>query len=388
MRIHVRRRAGSAGYLQVVISCLLLLSLCTPSALTAEVTEIRIGATLPLSGKLAFIGTAYLRGVELAIEDLNNDPELNTKWRFSLTVDDNRGEPTVAAAGAKKLLDVDGVNLLMANTTHLTTAVAPIAEQRDRILFYSSTSPEIAHKHANAFRDYLDAEDNARELAAAVLKRGVKRVAILSEQSDACILFLNAFKSETGGKVTVVAEDLYSAGETNFKPLLVRSAAKSPDGYLLCVWRDVPNVMRQLKELNLQKIPTFQLTAPFLPVADTQEMRALFEENKTISTWYALPAGESDPAQAAFNAQFAKRYGETPRPDSAYSYDELLFFGRALRSCGTFSNDCVMNFLKQNEHIGASGPLKFTPDRISKRPVFLMEVAQGNWRTIPSGKIE
>jgi len=349
------------------------------SSLQAQVQEVRIGTTLPLSGKLSFIGNAYLRGIQLGINQLNADEDLRSRWVFKLVVEDNGGDAARGASSAHKLVDVDKVEVLFTNTTHVATAVAPIAAQQGVLMFYAATVRTPAEKYETIFRDYFDAADSGRTLATRVLQDRRARIAVLAEQSEACESFVASFQAVFPNRAVIVASDAYSPGEADFKSTLLRLGAKSPDAIVLCAWRDTSVVMRQMKQVLPHAPPTYHWVAPFLPQSDTPEIRALLEDNHAVSTWYALPEGVQSEKLEAFTAQFQRAYSEKPRPDSAYAYDDLMALGRAMKSCGSIRSTCTIDFLRTQNHAGISGEFSFSDGRVSRRQVFLMHVEKGLW---------
>lgn len=94
-----------------------------PSAMAAP-TVVRIGATLPLSGRLALAGTDARQGIQLAIKDFSS-PSLQLEVVF----DDNQHDLRRAAASAHKLLSIDKVDVLI-SMWDVADVVAPMAEKK------------------------------------------------------------------------------------------------------------------------------------------------------------------------------------------------------------------------------------------------------------------
>lgn len=346
---------------RLLLVALVLLAAC------AQQEEIRIGASLPLTGGLAFIGVEELRGLEMAAEEIGD---------IRLIVEDNAGDPAVAASAVTKLASVDDVDAIFSSFTHLTAPVEGIAERGGKLFIYASTVRSFAQGNDLAFRDYFDAFDSGVAIADAVDKSGIAAVSLLLEQSDVCEEYERGFRSASSAQI--VSREVFSPEEKDYRTLLLKSDAHSPDGLVVCGFRHAANLMAQMRELGMIGTRTFHLTAPFLPAADTQEIRMIFEENGAISTWYGYAEGNLTPAQHRFIERYVSAYGRAPRPDALYFYDDLHFLAEAMRICARKAS-CVSAYLEGNGYDGVAGPLRFDEDGISERDVLLITVRNGEW---------
>src|SRR5699024_7163554 len=94
----------------------------------------KIGATGPLSGPSANSGIALKNGMEMAIEEWNDEGgiEINeSEVPIELIHEDNQAEPSEAVSTAEKLIDQDDVDFLIGDTfgSSQTMAVMDLAEQ-------------------------------------------------------------------------------------------------------------------------------------------------------------------------------------------------------------------------------------------------------------------
>ena len=80
-----------------ILFCLL----CINAAL-ADPILVKVGATLPLTGRLAIAGQDARRGIELAIKEFTS-PSVKLEAVF----DDNQHDAKLAVSSARKLLDID-----------------------------------------------------------------------------------------------------------------------------------------------------------------------------------------------------------------------------------------------------------------------------------------
>src|SRR3979490_2990130 len=91
----------------------------------AEAQTIKIGVNEPLTGAFAAFGTYVVNGAKIAADEINAKGGILGK-KLELVIEDNKSNPTEAAAVAEKLITSDKVPILMgAWGSSLTLAVMP-----------------------------------------------------------------------------------------------------------------------------------------------------------------------------------------------------------------------------------------------------------------------
>lgn len=368
------------GFLKV-LSCMLLLSAIGQA--DERRGPLRVGATLPLSGNLAYIGQSMQRGLELGLEDLRADANA---YPLELFVEDNAGDPRTAVTNVSKLLQSDNVGIIFSGFTHITQAIKAPVVKMGAVLVYASTNPVMASEDPGIFQEYFSNKTSGASLARYFMGLGLSRLVFLSETSDTCESCEEAIASqmESSG-LKFQSRHTYYPGETDFRATLMKIKLGKPQAIIACTWRDNHLIMRQLKELGMINIPVYHLVAPFLPVEDTPEIRRLYEENRSVTTWYGYIESTRDTRQLSLIERYRKRFGEDPRPDVLYAYDDMLLFSRVAGQCDksdTISADCLRKQLLETELDGVAGRLKFDSERRSNRETFLMKVVNGKWQKL------
>ena len=378
-RVTVRHEEKERGMLNVIYRIFVLCILVTSLAPTAEASgpPVKLGATLALSGKLAFIGVAQHEALQLAVEDINQSGGVNGR-PVQLIVEDNTGDAKTALSGVNKLLDVDKVDMLFSSFSHVTQAISDRVKRSGKVMIYAASAGEIAKNHPLFFRDWGDGESQGRALAKAAARAGQRRVAVLSETSEGCVVIRNGFDQEAAAAgITVVREESYEPGETDFKPLLLRLSRSKPDAIFACTWRDESILMPQMKALGLIGIPVLHILAPLLPASDAPEVRKLYEENGSISVWLGFVENALTPKQKALFDRIRDRFGSSPRVEAPLAYDDAMALASALRACGSEVEvvaECVAGKLSTSEYSGVSVPLRFEANRHSGRPHLLERI--------------
>lgn len=346
--------------------------------------DIKIGSTLPLTGPLAFIGQAYKNGLTLAVEEINKNGGVDGK-KITLVNEDNQGQSSFAVTNVQKLLSNDKSLIILSVFTAPTQAIAGLLADAEVPMLYYSTLSSVAEGNDLFFRDYFDSKDLGRSLGNYMIKDGVNKIAYLGEKSDACEdYYLEAKKTILeSGKGNIVIEERFIPEATDFRTSLLKIKDSKPDGIISCTWRKSDIFMKQLKELGMINIKTYQEVSPFLPNGDTKEIRDLYEENGSISTWYGFINGSMNESQKSFRDKYFARFNQEPISDSAFAYDDMFLISKTLGGCikadGILDNDCFSKTLLKSENTGVSGRLYFNDKGVSKRESLLMKVVDGKW---------
>lgn len=371
------------GVIVIVLVVLVGYNLSSKSQGPVSKEPVKIGATLATTGSLSYLGESERNGLILGFDEINANGGINGR-PIKFIVEDNQGDATKAVTGVNKLLSLDKVDILISAFTHITTAVKKLAADSNKILFYISSVREIAQENKLFFRDFWDAEEHGRILASVVNQQGYKNVNFLTEVSDSAIAFEKGFNAEAQKfGIKVVMKETYDPKTMDFKTLLTKIKASEADALVLFSWRHEHIIMPQMKALGMINIPTFHTTVPFLPVADTQEMRNLLYENKAISTWYG-PMDKKAEKSAVFIKKYVAKYGVEPRADSFYSYDDAYVISAAIKNClsdktTAIDSQCIANELLKTNYDGAAGKLSFDKDGLSTREVVMIQAKDGKW---------
>ncbi len=115
------------------------------TAVKASAEPIKIGAYLPLTGGLAFLGEGYKMGIDLAIKDLGGKIAGRD---IEFVVADSKGNPTDSVNAVRKLIEQDKVLAIIGGGASSTTlaALPIIGELKTPAVDASSTNSTIYNK--------------------------------------------------------------------------------------------------------------------------------------------------------------------------------------------------------------------------------------------------
>lgn len=365
---------GLVGALVIIV----IISLISDKKTSETIT---IGATLPLTGQLSFIGEQELHGLTMAIDDLNSDPK--RKVQLVLNVEDNQGDAKNAVSAVQKLVSVNGSDIIVSSFTHIVTAISDLVTSQNVPLYYQSSAKEVAEKNPLAMKDYFDATESGQLVATylnSIDSEKSLKLGYLGEQNDACTEYKNGITS--GGRSFVITEE-FQAGTTDFKTILTKIKGAKIDRLVMCTWRSNAALVPQINDLGMiESVPMVQTLAGFLPAGDTPELRALYERNKTVTVTYDILSTNKKEV-AEFSKRYEATYKTSPRPDAFYMYEGIMMIADAFDTCVNDDlqkqSTCVVNHITSKSHNGLLDTITFSKDRVSNRKMQLAKVIGGEW---------
>src|SRR6202035_5373127 len=147
----------------------------------AGAQTIKIGVNEPLTGPFAASGTYVVNGAKIAADEINAKGGVLGK-KIELIIEDNKSNPTEAAAVAEKLITADKVPVMMgAWGSSLTLAVMPkLMEYKVPMVVETSSSGKITTS-GNPYVFRLSPPSSIEEAAfkPMIPKLGIKKVDFL-----------------------------------------------------------------------------------------------------------------------------------------------------------------------------------------------------------------
>jgi branched-chain amino acid transport system substrate-binding protein len=153
---------------------------------TGGAGPIRIGVNEPLTGPFAASGTYVVNGAKIAADEINAQGGVLGR-RIELVIEDNKSNPTEAAAVAEKLITSDKTPVMMgAWGSSLTLAVMPkLADYETPMLVETSSSGKITTTgNPFVFRISPPSALEAEAFAPMVEKIGLKKVDFIVINND------------------------------------------------------------------------------------------------------------------------------------------------------------------------------------------------------------
>lgn len=155
----------------------------TPAASSGGGGDIKIGASLELSGATASIGTAYRNALQLKVKQINDANVLGGR-KISLVIRDNQTKPDEAVQVVNGLINNDKVNALIEGgcSACAVAAAKTVENQKMPTIALASasaiTSPASAHPYT--FKIAPNPAEDAVVLMDELKRKGVTRIGLLN----------------------------------------------------------------------------------------------------------------------------------------------------------------------------------------------------------------
>jgi branched-chain amino acid transport system substrate-binding protein len=340
----------------------------------------RVGEVDPLSGGVSQFGIGCHRGFLLAFDQINAEGGVLDQ-KIELVSEDDQSKPGQSATAVRKLITQDKVVAILGDaTSSATLEAAPIAQSNKiPMLTPTATNPRITEVGDFIFRVCFLDEFQGRMLARfAREKLKAQKIFTLTDvKQDYSVDLLKFFKDEftkLGG--TIVGEQSYATGDTDFRAQLTPIRAAKPDAvYVPGYYQEVALIVKQGRQIGL--------TMPFIG-CDGWANQALIEiggkaVNGCFFTNHFSPDDQS-PVVKNFVAKYQEKYGTLPDTFSALGYDAARLLSGAIQRAGSTDPAAVRDALAQTADFqGVTGQISFDANRNASKPGLIVTVKDGKF---------
>ena len=347
--------------------------------------SILIGEYASLTGKEATYGQASHKGALLAVEEINAGGGVLGR-KFELLTEDTQSKSGESATVVKKLISRDKVDAVIGEVaSSRSLEAAPVCQNAQvPMISPSSTAPEVTAQGDYIFRVcFID------PFQGTVMARFVKdtlklrKVALLTSVSSAYSVGLAKYFKErfTADGGTVALEQRYSEGEKDFRAQLTAIKAAGVDGlFVPGYYAEAGLICRQARELGLN-VPIFGGDGWESP--ELMEIGGRAVEGTHFVTHYSPE--NSDPAVAAFNQRFQKRWGNMSDTLTGLGYDAVMMLADAMKRAGTTDKSKVRDALAATKNFkGVTGMITLDAQRNPTKSAVVLQVRDGKFQFVAS----
>jgi branched-chain amino acid transport system substrate-binding protein len=329
-----------------------------------SIPPILVGEVQTLTGSEATFGIAIHRGIELAVQRINEKGGIRDRQLKIVTLDDQGKSEEAAAATTKLITTHHVVAILGALASSRSFAMAPIAQSlKVAMISPTATNPKLTQFGDYVFRAcFIDPFQGQviAKFASENLKK--KKAAVIRDlKSDYSVglaeFFVDTFKKQ-GGVVTTIQS--YTSGDIDFKSQLTAIRAQAPDiifvpGY----YTEAGLIVRQARELGIS-IPILGGDGWSSP--KLQEIAGPALEDTFYSNHYS--AEDQSPVVQEFNRKFRERYHELPDGIAALGYDSAALLIDALQRTESLAPQDIRDAIANtSEFSGVTGKITMDKNR-------------------------
>jgi len=320
-----------------------------------------IGAVLSLTGANATVGEDVRRGVMLGVEHVNAKGGVLGK-KLNVIVEDSGGTPTTALNAARKLVSVDKVPVVMGEySSGITLPMGQyLVKEGVTHLNIASSSVKIRDLGPSSY-SLVGLENFGNKFSAAdTYALGYRKVAMIAPNNAYGQGVLEGYKHEfekLGGKV--IAEVLYTAGQSTYRRELQQLSRSNPDAYVYTAYGQESAVLnREAFELGLRKTPWYAILLS-MSLSDTAPDIANGQLGMELGSVQGEPG-------RLYGEAFSAKYKEGFKTSyTGYGYDAVLMTAAAIDAAKSTESGAIQAALRQlgeAGYVGVTGPIRFDQD--------------------------
>ncbi len=242
----------------LILLCVLMLS-CKP-----QENVIKIGLVAPLTGDVKTFGESTKNGFLLAIEEINAQGGINGK-QIKTFIQDDRNDPTEARNAGSKLINQDGVKLIIGSvSSKCSISLSQVCQDASAVMITpTSTNPKVTIRDDGSRKDFIfracfiDPFQGRVAAKFALENLKSKTTAILYDVGNDYVKGLAEFYRDNfvqgGGQVLVY--ESYQKDDTDFSALLTKVKQANPDIlYIPDYYNKVGLIAKQARQVGIKSI--------------------------------------------------------------------------------------------------------------------------------------
>ena len=352
--------------------------------------EITLGSIQDLSGPLAGFGKQARMGMQLAVDEINEQGGINGR-KIKLLVEDSGYDPKKAVLAAQKLVNQDKIFMMVGHIgTAQKMAAMPVQFEKNVINFFPITAAremyEPFHKLKYSFAaTYFDQMRNA--VPKLVKEKGAKKVCTIYQDDD---FGLEVLRGGEAGLKTLNMEfaekTSFKRGATDFSSQVSKMQSSGCEMIVMgTIIRETIGTIGTSRKLGYN--PVFLgSSAAYTDLIHKIGGKAMDGLYATMTVQNPYTDEQSQPIRFWAN-KYKTKFTDEPTVFSVYGYNIINTFANAATKAGknlsTESFIKVMDTLSIPPDIFGSAPATFSPTkRLGSDASRLSQIQDGKWKAV------
>jgi branched-chain amino acid transport system substrate-binding protein len=347
---------------------------------------VKIGVSLPLSGRFSEPGTAAKEGYEVWAAMVNDSGGLLGR-PVELIVLDNTSDQDTAVADYEKLITVDKVDLVVGPFSSFL--VIPTSEVAARYGYAfvepAGGAPDVFNRgltnifFAQPAAGSAQAEPFVEYILSLPEQQRPKTFAVVSQDDPFTLGVMEGVREKlTTAGLDLLFDEIYAPETTDFSAIAIQVADLDPDLIVGgTVLEDSIGQIRAYQEAGYQPRGAFFTTGPSLPQPFREALGPATEGVFAAISWF--PAAQ-DYQNAEMVARYIEMFGGEPGDipeDVANAFTVGQVLQQAVTKIGSIDNAALIEELHQGTYDTVVGPLSF--DEVGQpQGSFMLLQWQGN----------
>lgn len=354
----------------------------------AEIEEIKIGFSAPLTGAQSHYGKDMQNGIVLAFEQVNlSKPRIaGQEVKFVLLSEDDQADPKTATTVAQRLVDSKIKGMLGHFNSGTSIPASGVYHQAGIPQISMATAPEYTEQgYKTTFRMMTSDTQQGKVMGSyAVHKLGYKNIAIVDDRTAYGQGLADQFeKAVRAAGGNIVRREYTNDKAVNFKAIITNLKKSKPQAifYGGAEGQSGP-LLKQMRELGVKAIfisGEMSKTDRFIQLAGAQAAEG------AIVSLAGLPLKDM-PGGVEYQREYQKRFGSEVELYSPYAYDGAMAMLTAIRKAD--SSD-PKKYLPVLANINMSGVttkhIRYSSNGdLKNATVTVYKVEKGHWKPLES----
>ncbi len=351
-------------------------------------TEIIIGTILDQSGPLAGFGKQSRLGMQLRVDEVNEQGGINGR-KLKLIVEDDGYDPKKAVLAAQKLVNQDKIFIMAGHLgTAQNLASMPVQFEKNVINFFPITAAREMYEPLDRLKYSFAATyfDQMRELLPGLIReKNAKKVCTIYQDDDFGLEVLRGAEAglKTAG-MTLVEKTSFKRGATDFSSQVAKMKAAGCDLVVLgTIIRETIGTIGESRKTGFN--PTFiGSSASYTDLIHKlggAAMNGLYAAH-TVQHPYLDEAAQ--PIRFWAN-KYKTKFNEDPTVFSVYGYSLIDAFAKAAQKAGTnLSTDTFIKAMDtmtiEPDMFGSPAMTFSATKRLGNDLSRLSQITDGKWK--------
>jgi branched-chain amino acid transport system substrate-binding protein len=314
-------------------------------AAAAQMESLKIGVISAQSGPVAYFGISLLRGVELAVKNINakgttgEGPGIlvgGRRYKLEIVNYDDSADPAKSVAGMRKLAEMYKVRVVLGP---LGTPQAWACQEVNvplGILFNGMSASDQSRKKGNPLyiQERIPALHYGEPMAQACIERGFKKACVLTDINEAYMTWGKKFqqKFESLGGQVLGFESVDIKSTTDYHSIMTGLRAKNPDIILILCYEE-PGALAASHALDVGYKGKFffgsDWTVKSEKILDLHKIQGTLIDAQNHVYYAKYPDRDKRGVFTAFYKQYTETYKEAYGV-AAMIHDSPWMFARAM----------------------------------------------------------
>jgi branched-chain amino acid transport system substrate-binding protein len=376
-----------------ILACAAAISATAVLCSASAQAEIRIGATLAITGPASFLGDPEKKTLEIYAEEINKSGGLLGE-QIELFIYDDGADASKARTFATRLIEEDEVDVVLGGSSSGTSlAIAPIFEDAGiPFISLAGAAAIVEPVRRWVFKTPQTEPMSCGKIFEDLKARGLTKIGMISGTDGwGKAMREECLKMAPDVDMTVVADELYGASDSDMTPQLTN--IKNTDGVqavINCGFGQGPAIVtRNFRQLGFD-IPLYQ--------SHGVSSKSYIELSAGAAEGVRLPAGAvivadklaaDDPLKQVvtdYKATYEARTGQPVSTFGGHMYDALNLYVEAVKRAGSTDKEKVRDEIeKTTGFVGTGGIVNMAPDDhlgLALDAFRMVEIRNNDWELV------